>query len=41
MNLFMKQKQTHIEKKLMVIKGERGWGRDKLGAWLADRNYYI
>ena len=25
--------ETDIENKLMVIKGERGWGRDKLGAW--------
>ena len=35
MNLFTKQKQTptHIENKLMVTKGERGWGRDKLGVW--------
>ena len=22
-----------IENKLMVTKGERGWGRDKLGVW--------
>ena len=27
MNLFMKQKQTHIEKKLVVTKGEREGGR--------------
>ena len=33
MNLFTKQKQTHIEKRLMVTKAERGWGRDKLGVW--------
>ena len=26
MNLFTKQKQTHIENKLMVIKGERWVG---------------
>ena len=24
---------TDIENKLMVSKGERGWGRDKLGVW--------
>ena len=22
-----------IENKLMVTKGERGWGRDKVGVW--------
>ena len=34
MNLFTKQKQTHrLRKKLMVIKGERWEGRDKLGVW--------
>ena len=34
MNLFTKQKQTHNkENKLMVTKGEKGWGRDKLGVW--------
>ena len=26
MNVFMKQKQTYIENKLMVIKEEREWG---------------
>ena len=30
MNLCMKEKQTQIENKLMVTKGEKGWGRDKL-----------
>ena len=24
---------SQTENKLMVNKGERGWGRDKLGAW--------
>ena len=33
MNLFTKQKQTHIENKLMVTKGERCRGRDKLRIW--------
>ena len=28
MNLFIKQKQTHIEIKLTVTKGKREWGRD-------------
>ena len=34
-NLFIKQKLTyrHRRKKLMVTKGERGLGRDKLGVW--------
>ena len=32
MNLFTKQKQTHIENKLMITKGGRG-RRDKLGVW--------
>ena len=32
MNLFTKQKQTHRRRKqTMVTKGERRWGRDKLG----------
>ena len=31
MNLFTKQKQTHIENKLIATKGEKGGqGRDKL-----------
>ena len=33
MNLFIKQKQTHRYKKLMVTKGERWWRRNKLGVW--------
>ena len=33
MNLYTKQKQTHRENKLMVTKGERERGRDKLGVW--------
>ena len=33
MNLFIKQKQTHRHRKVMVMKRERGWGRDKLGVW--------
>ena len=35
MNIFMKQKQTHrlLEKELLITKGERGWGRDKIGVW--------
>ena len=32
MNLFKKQKQTHIENKFMVTKEERR-GRDKFGIW--------
>ena len=31
MNLFTKQKYTDIENKLMVTKGERMGGMDKLG----------
>ena len=30
-NLF--KKQTHVENKLLVTKGEMGWGKDKLGIW--------
>ena len=36
MNLFRKQKQTHIETKLMVTKGEQGrggGGGNKLTVW--------
>ena len=33
---------TDVENKLRVTKGERGWGRDKLGSLgLAYTNYYI
>ena len=33
-NLFTEQNRlTDIENNLMVNKGERGWGRDKLGVW--------
>ena len=33
MNLFTKQKQLTDVEKLMITKGEKGWGRDKLGVW--------
>ena len=33
MYLFTKQKQTVIENKLIVNKGEMWWQRDKQGAW--------
>ena len=34
MNLFTnKNRLTGIENKLMITKGESGWGRDKLGVW--------
>ena len=33
MHLFTKQKHKDIESKLMVTKGEKGKGRDKLRAW--------
>ena len=33
MNLWNRSRLTDIENKLMVTKGERGWGRDKLGVW--------
>ena len=35
MNLFLKNRNslTDIENKLMVTKGEKGYGRDKLGFW--------
>ena len=32
-NLLTKQEQTDIEDKLTITKGERGWGRDKVGVW--------
>ena len=34
-NLSMKEKQTHryIENRLMVVKEERGWGRNGEGGW--------
>ena len=31
--LIYKMETDHKENKLMVTKGERGWGRDKLGVW--------
>ena len=34
MNLFYKTKtNSQTGDKFMVTKGERGWGRDKLGVW--------
>ena len=34
MNLFTKKTRlADIENKHMASKGERGWGRDKLGVW--------
>ena len=33
MYLFIKQKQTDMENKLMATKGRRRWGRDKFGVW--------
>ena len=33
MNLYMKQKQTHKENRLMVAKGEAQQGKEGLGAW--------
>ena len=33
MNLFTKQKQLTDVEKLMITKGEKGGGRDKLGVW--------
>ena len=33
MNVFTKQKQTVLKKKLMVTKGERCGGREKLEVW--------
>ena len=38
MNLFTKQKQTHIENTLVVVKGEGKWVQS-LG--LANANYYV
>ena len=32
-NLLTKQEQTDIEDKFTITKGERGWGRDKVGVW--------
>ena len=39
MNLYIKQKQTHIENKLVVDGREGREGRDGLG--FGDTNYYI
>ena len=36
-NISMKQKQTHREKKLVVTKGEEGWTES---SGLAEANYY-
>ena len=33
MNLYTKQKKTDIEKKLIVTRGDREAGRDKVGVW--------
>lgn len=33
MKLSTKQKQTHIEIRLVVAKRGRGWGREGLGVW--------
>ena len=33
MNLQNRNRLTDIENRLVVAKGERGWGRDKLGVW--------
>ena len=33
MSVYAKQKQNHIENKLVVTKGEREKGRGKLGVW--------
>ena len=33
MNLFTKQKQTHIEDKGMLTKEKKGQGRNELGDW--------
>ena len=35
MNFYLQNRNrlTEIENKLMVTKGEMGWGRDKLGVW--------
>ena len=30
MNISMKQKQTQTENRLVVVKGEAGWGREGL-----------
>ena len=40
MNLFTKQKQTHIENKFTVTKGKEGEGGIR-SLRLADINYYI
>ena len=41
MNLSVKQKQTHIEKRLVIIKGERVGGQWSGGSGLPDVSYYI
>jgi len=34
MNLYTKQKKTDIEMKLIVTRGDREAGRDKIGVWV-------
>ena len=34
MNFFTKQKQTYRHRKLVITKGKRGQGKDRLGAWI-------
>ena len=41
MNLSMKQKLTNIENRLVVAKGEGGWGRWTGSLGRADANYDI
>ena len=31
--IYETETDSQTENKLMVMKGERGWGRDKLGVW--------
>ena len=31
--IYKTERLADIENKFMVTKGERGWGRDKLGLW--------
>ena len=41
MNVYVKQKQTHRYRKLVVTDGERDGGGANRGIRLRDTNYYV
>ena len=42
MNFSRKHRQTHVEKRLVVAKGEVRWGEGWVGSWgSADANYHV